>query len=621
MYLLDAANQLIPVPVRMLNYRSNGQLVNVKSDMTDFTGAKFTRRFFMVDLVSSQPAAGGAPSIMRIAQTVSLKIPVQKTTVMMPVLEITYTERSISSLSSLDTSIVSTVPVSFTTTYQSSESSIIVSLQSLFIVLVVFAGLTAIYQCHHWNRRTESATESPSFYVMTWWVIIFARLTSFLLFFAMSAVCIYWFAIFKYQGSITSILPTDSTSLLLFTSCLWVLFGCSLATVLFGILNKCSVDIFFIDWEKTRGRVVHAFNEDPVGTVEKLVPVSIWRTLFIANEWCQLQIYRRVRIDVTLIFVLLVMVYGNLRELSYPTTNKKITPTGSPSPILLFALNVMFWVTAYVAQWIWSEYIYGRFYSSRLLQFIDLLSLSNISLFLLDESFHGLYIHGRSPHPHADTDMADLVSCLKKEERDMVSKRGLEGDQQIYELWLTKPIRSTFDKVASLFQSGPNGPNALGATLGNTMTANQLKQNIAKTVGGSMNNLHRITDVGAARSYQTMTRYLSNFIDNNVKDSHYKIRERSSFEKYAGASPLLTEGIILFGMDPSHVWSYSMAGLEWKQLIFYFILYTIIDIYSGGPILAAFVVFIIDTFFVFVWQHLSTKNVAEKAFVDGRFLV
>jgi len=50
-----------------------------------------------------------------------------------------------------------------------------------------------------------------------------------------------------------------------------------------------------------------------------------------------------------------------------------------------------------------------------MLQFIDLLSLSNISMIIFDESYHGYYVHGRSVHPYADTDMIDISHNLAKE--------------------------------------------------------------------------------------------------------------------------------------------------------------------------------------------------------------
>lgn len=53
---------------------------------------------------------------------------------------------------------------------------------------------------------------------------------------------------------------------------------------------QCTTDVFFMDWERSRGRVVGGG-----GNLEDLhnkpaVPVSVWRIIFVTNEWCRLQV-------------------------------------------------------------------------------------------------------------------------------------------------------------------------------------------------------------------------------------------------------------------------------------------------------------------------------------------
>jgi len=47
-------------------------------------------------------------------------------------------------------------------------------------------------------------------------------------------------------------------------------------------------------------------------------------------------------------------------------------------------------------------------------QFTDLCSMANISVLVLEDSFHGYYIHGRSPHGYSDTDMWEMRNQLRK---------------------------------------------------------------------------------------------------------------------------------------------------------------------------------------------------------------
>ena len=57
---------------------------------------------------------------------------------------------------------------------------------------------------------------------------------------------------------------------------------------------------------------------------------------------------------------------------------------------------------------------YQRFIEDPLLNFIDLCSVSNISVFMLADNLYGYYIHGRSPHGTTDVNMRDMVLNLER---------------------------------------------------------------------------------------------------------------------------------------------------------------------------------------------------------------
>ena len=56
--------------------------------------------------------------------------------------------------------------------------------------------------------------------------------------------------------------------------------------------------------------------------------------------------------------------------------------------------------------------------------FIDLLSVSNMSVFILDSSLHGYYIHGQSPSGKADINVDELLKSLEEEGQGNVRNRG-----------------------------------------------------------------------------------------------------------------------------------------------------------------------------------------------------
>ena len=64
-----------------------------------------------------------------------------------------------------------------------------------------------------------------------------------------------------------------------------------LVNVAYIMWFQCSTDIFFIDWEKPKGRMVSMDTSKmaPESSL-KAAPVSIWRTYFVANEWNEIQV-------------------------------------------------------------------------------------------------------------------------------------------------------------------------------------------------------------------------------------------------------------------------------------------------------------------------------------------
>ena len=73
------------------------------------------------------------------------------------------------------------------------------------------------------------------------------------------------------------------------------------------LYRQCvALDIFFVDWEKAR----HAANrrQNEKRGRNKKWPVSVWRTIKIANEWMKLQTARRASFEVTLMSVLFLLV-------------------------------------------------------------------------------------------------------------------------------------------------------------------------------------------------------------------------------------------------------------------------------------------------------------------------
>ncbi len=84
-------------------------------------------------------------------------------------------------------------------------------------------------------------------------------------------------------------------------------------------------------------------------------------------------------------------------------------------------------------------------------EFIDLCSVSNISLFILDQSLHGYYIHGVSPAGKADSNLDELLNALEEEGSGRVKGRGLidkdNENLQTFELFISYKMRTVYDGI------------------------------------------------------------------------------------------------------------------------------------------------------------------------------
>ena len=63
-------------------------------------------------------------------------------------------------------------------------------------------------------------------------------------------------------------------------------------------------------------------------------------------------------------------------------------------------------------------------------EFLDLCSVANISVFLLDEMLHGYYIHGQSPFGKADSNLDELLRFLEEEGKGKIRGRGVSEEQE-----------------------------------------------------------------------------------------------------------------------------------------------------------------------------------------------
>lgn len=176
--------------------------------------------------------------------------------------------------------------------------------------------------------------------------------------------------------------------------------------------------------------------------------------------------------------------------------------TGNLPP---FSLSIIPFLVAWF-QYLLYMLVYQRFLSNRILNFIDLCSVSNISVFILDEISHGYYIHGRCPHGRSDVNMRDIRMNFYRENHRMTSMRGLEmhSNDQLFILKMTRDFQLIYRK----------GQQRLSSS-----SRNQTREIIEQQANQML------------ESYQNINQFLCAFINRSLVDYPYLIRQRYFLER------------------------------------------------------------------------------------------
>jgi meckelin len=615
LYLKDK-DQLFPVPVLNKNYREQGAYVNAESDSQQW---QLTRRFFLVDSISGVRASGQAPSTIRVADSIQLQVKLRSDGdghIYPPLLHIHYKE-----ISGSEVTASSTTSVSFSVIYSADTGSFDTGIRVTIGIMSGLAFLYTILLVHGWRRRNGKETLDFST-ITTFFFLLCGTLASsyFWILFSSGA---YWLLFFKGQQKVSILLPTSSQESQ-FVSLLIAMFVLKVLHIFHIIWRQVNVDVFFIDWEKPRGDTTRPNAPPPVATEEEQTavemnrwrpgggqnPVSIWRTYFIANEWNELQTLRKINGIFQLLVVLFFLEVVGFSDVCRhnPHAFYSLSRDDYPAPfsrLLRFAMAVIIYIIIAIIQWVFFVFIYERFVQDKIREFVDVCSMANVSVFVMQESAYGYYIHGRSVHGRSDTDMWEMHQQLKREEEDLCGKRGLlpDTDQQTFEMALTLKIRQQYDRLMLPVRE---------------QLAHGLNSNERTTRGRTTSRFNS----RVLQAYFIMNRFLSAFIDHALRDFSYMVKDKLLLERLMGIEFNDPIDKALFYNDDGHGFnSVLLYGNEWNLLLFDMVIFTFTDVFASDFVLAAFVTYIVGQLLVLSRDSLGRRNLARKTLVDERFLI
>ncbi|XP_032843809.2 meckelin isoform X3 [Tyto alba] len=559
----DSGQQYLwAVPVLNLNLQYSEMFVNQGSNMNNWL---LTRRFFLVDALSGKENdLGKLPRVIRIASKITISIRLvshtQRGTIYPPLITVAYTDVLVQNPET------QSVMVSFSVNYEMNQSEAQIQTDITLGVLGGLAVLWSLLKTAGWKRRTGSS-------------IIDLQAQQFV--------------------SVLLPLPSQEEGFVTYIACAFSLKALQFLQLL---VSQLTIDIFFIDWERPKGKVLKAVEGEGV-IRSAAAPVSIWRTYFIANEWNEIQTVRKINPLFQVLAVLFFLEVVGFSNLALMDSSSSLTRSSESyiapwSRILRFGVSAALWLAIAFLQIIFFSVFYERFVEDKISQFVDLCCMSNISVFLLSHSCFGYYIHGRSVHGHADTNMEEMNMNLKREAENLCSQRGLlpNTDGQTFQISISRKMRLHYDRIHENL-TRKHGP--------------------ARLLGSSANTFEQST-----RAYNTMNKFLSSFIDHVHKEIDYIVKDKLLLERILGMEFMEPIEKSLFYNDEGHSFSDVLYyGNEATLLIFDILFFSIVDLASQSFVLAAILTYLQQEIFRFIRNTLGQKNLASKTLVDERFLI
>jgi meckelin len=442
-------------------------------------------------------------------------------------------------------------------------------------------------------------------------------------------ICWYFFTFFKLQGVPDTMLPpvdspyTYGDPYYVFTTNLAIMWFFMLTYVLVLVYRQCNADIFFLDWEPAAPK--------SQGGSDK---ISVWRTIFVANEWVEMQTMRKIDIKMNLIclgFVLLGLGQEYAATQQPQVTNLDYGPTNL---VLRFANTTFWWLVLSGGQYFWKFFIYERFFAETQEQlFIDFCTIAKVSILVLDEPFHGYYMHCRSPHQHADGTMAELMDMLHKEEAGLTVDRSLDGgptDVQSFQIFMSAEWKIAFSKIyANLVR-----PSSITEMLTMHKKTRTFGQGAARPAGGRKDDPRGAANNGMAllpsdrvlKAWREMSTFLQEFVENNFGKPGLKrvIREPSQFDTFMNIPPDINipdQPNVFFPDRQFNYTSVLFLGREVELLLFNILTYSVFDMWTQNTCVAILFCYVFDYALVYLRHTFGTAMVSSKTLIDDRFLM
>jgi meckelin len=299
--------------------------------------------------------------------------------------------------------------------------------------------------------------------------------------------------------------------------------------------------------------------------------------------------------------MLLILEGFNAQLLGSPIPSGEFIDVGKTYKVLRFAFSSFLWLI-FMAFEFFVNLLVWKVIGNPFLNFIDLCATANVSVLMLNTPTSGFYIHGRSVHPHTETDMIQLNENICHEAGNMVGLRGLvpNTNDQVFKLYLSVGfaygIRQGFRAVEEQFSR-----KAIA----------QAKQRDSRAS----------PETRLMAAFDPLNRDLRKFFEGSESTGKYVVQSASFAEQLLGLAPQVANDSVL-KIHGSYSYRESLiVGIEWGLSAMYLMLFAGVDMETKSPSIAAFVVFFVDLAIVRIFEYLTGRSLAKKGIIDSHFIL
>jgi len=280
-----------------------------------------------------------------------------------------------------------------------------------------------------------------------------------------------------------------------------------------------------------------------------------------------------------------------------------------------YSFTLFLWLAIILAQLI-QRRLFAIKFGLELTDLIDICSLANVSVLILDEPYHGYYIHGKAPAGKGDVCATELSYALEEEAKGLLPKRGLtpenpsREDLQTFEIYVPEAFKANIFTLYGQIR--------------------QLQTSMEQVVVQGSNPLDRglVQDMAVLR-YQMQTS-LTEAIDQVCREQGDAVRKRSDKDWFWDNPPNINtftffEDTSFFGWTAIFAYGTEVfgfpTGFEWQVITLEFLVFSLTFRFLETVFLAVIIAACTNGLIRLVRGYLGKKQLARTALVDERFLL